>query len=216
MMRKHMLVIVLFSVTLGCESDPPPVAPDGGGALVHDLPPYRPMDQLYVDAGDGTFVPGSDPAFTAFSTHPPATAAFREIMRDGESRYSFILTDLGQEEADAWSDHDPPPTGSGVALQLRWFLPGGDLGVGPHVIDALNGKLFATCSLEQPTSPGATYVQFARWQGGSATVPVCSRAGTVTVERDLAHDRVKLTFDVAFSDGSAWRDRVVYAPYTTR
>lgn len=168
----------------------------------------------------------SNPSFAAFTAGSSHTGSFFD--RDNSTSfnilhsYRFVATDLTQGTADGWSEVLAPMIGSGGALHLKWnHNTSLAVSATPETIAFRNGTDSAghcKSGLEPDSEPNSnidgTYVNFFGWNSTTASVAVCGSGGSVNFVRELTTpQRIKMTFNVQFSDGSTWINKVLYAEY---
>ncbi len=170
---------------------------------------------------------GANPSFSAFCAATSYTGSFyqRDFLYDGiwHANFRFLATDLTQATSDGWAQLLTPLVGTGVGLHVRWtektFSSSYFVGTTPQAIPVRNASSNGQCNggmtpEAEPSGNDATFVNYFSWNGANATALACSVGGTITFVREpTTPSRIKMTFNVQFSDGSTWLNKVIYAEY---
>lgn len=162
-----------------------------------------------------------NPTLTTFSGATNLKTSFYEEYIGASSGYELraVITDLNQSGADAWAEAEASMVGQGAAVHLVIDTPSSIPSTGLLVtVDDASGSGSCSTLLDPSDEPGpwnTTYVNFFQWNGASPSVVACSEGGSIKIERDttVVPNQVKMTFNVQFSDGTLWQDRVFTATH---
>ncbi len=164
----------------------------------------------------------------AFSGNNALRVSYANFEDRGRNRtqHRVIITDLSQGSADGWTASLATPVGSGFAVHVRseddTCCSRQRLYVGEprmvYIDSSVNPQ--GACIVRTPNSFPSTdlgsFVNFFRWTNTSATQVVCSSGGSIQLERFIDPqnaDRVRITANVQFNDGTVWQDKIFVADY---
>src|SRR5262249_32067003 len=132
---------------------------------------------------------------------------------------------------DGWTGTGAALVGQGVALLVyargAWYQPAYELQTG-HPLNVLlqNSTSGGQCADTSPSantgvsSSWLARANFWSWNAATATNAACVLGGSMLLERFAATqagvpDRVKITLNVQFNDGTVWQDLVFWADHRT-
>ncbi|MBK7865087.1 MAG: hypothetical protein IPJ65_42120 [Archangiaceae bacterium] len=169
-------------------------------------------------------------AFTsAASTHK--VSYFRDKVTD-VTDMRIAITNLSQGSADGWTGANAALVGQGESLLISargaWYGPAFQLQIGQPLSVSLQNTTTSggQCSDSNPNISPVTVstswlarANFWSWSAASATNSVCVLGGSMVLERTAGApggpDRVKITLNVQFKDGTTWQDLVFWADHRT-
>lgn len=168
-------------------------------------------------------VPTPVPSFTTFTANPTLNVAYDHedyfYMSGTRTYHRVIVTDLSAGNALSWATTQIAPVGTGSALHLK--IDSTSLYTGSSITRSVEDARFqGACDTslvptELASTTSQTFVNFFGWTNSTPSMVVCGAAGSVLLERLTLNtvDTVRITFNVQFSDGTLWTDRVFTTPY---
>jgi len=177
-----------------------------------------------VTCGPGTSLQGTQ-CIPSPSTGPLSTFLATANLSMGwsvpassPSARRFVVTDLTQGNADAWSATGSNMVGTGRALHIAgygYWEPG----TTPDYLTIEDPTSGGTCVGQANPNTYSVYsadytkvrVGFYSWASGAPSRLACARSGTIKVERVLQNSVyvTKLTVNAYFSDGTTLTDKVL-------
>ncbi len=169
--------------------------------------------------------PVQSPTLEAFTGHAALAKSFyknKSIGVGGGYQYEYraVVTDLSQGSADGWVQSGAALVGDGAAVHVT-FHGLATLSTGSSFEEKIRSALVdGVCNTSlTPTSTqsgsGETYANFFAWSSTVSSMRVCALGGSVKVGRLTVGgvDTARLTFNVQFSDGTVWQDKVFDMPW---
>lgn len=139
-------------------------------------------------------------SFLALTEYNTAEAGF---YRYSTKMVRLVATTLTEGNAMAFAESAAPMIGDGVALHYQ-YAPGYDRSFAITRGTDDDGN----CTPTEPNAVGALNVF--RWRGGVPTLLACAVAGSVRITTKYnPYEYDEYTFNVQFSDGRVWIDRVM-------
>lgn len=168
-------------------------------------------------------LPTPVPSFSTFTANTALNVAYDHedyfYMTGTRTYHRVIVTDLSAGNALSWATSQIAPvgTGSGLHLKIDALSLGNNSSITRSIEDARSQGMCDTdiVPTELASNTNRTFANFFGWTNSTPSMVVCGTAGSVLLERlNLSGvDSVRITFNVQFSDGTLWTDRVFTTPY---
>jgi len=161
-----------------------------------------------------------DPTIAAFTAQTGLKTSFSKSQHTNQ--YWLVVTDLPQSIADGFTQSEGAMVGTGQALHLEFTDPNCSMAMtGDRCTVAIKSgdtydDVYAQqhgCGAMDPTNSYFDhYVALFAWTNAVATPVICAAGGSVVFELE-SDTEVKVTFNVQFSDGTLWTDKVFRTPF---
>ncbi len=167
--------------------------------------------------------PVQSPTLAAFSSATLKGGFYKQtITVTGGQQYEYqaVVTDLSQGSAEGWAQSNAALVGDGAAVHVTFLGPGSTPTGSSFVESIRSASSSGACNTSlapdsKPVGGGSTYANFFRWGSTRSALVACALGGSVKVERLTVNgtDTARLTFNVEFSDGTLWQDKVFDMPW---
>ncbi|QRN98931.1 hypothetical protein JRI60_07835 [Archangium violaceum] len=164
--------------------------------------------------------PVPSPTLEAFSSDTALKGGFYRsmIITTGSTIYEYraAVTDLSQSGAEGWAQSGAALVGEGASVHMKFWGPASISAGTPFVAQISSALSRGECQTSlnptsKPSEYGSTYANFFGWNATSPSLKVCAIGGSVKVER--LSNTARLTFNIQFSDGTVWTDKVFEMPW---